>query len=448
MKQLTLAKFGGTSVADHQAIMRCSKIIQADNNIRIVCVSAQSGVTNKLVALSKADLSTSQRQVLLQEIKTTEYQILTELGKPASLQSELDALLADLEHLVSGLDSQPSMQIKDELQAFGERMSSLLVAAIFQSQGIDAVNFDIRTVLKTDDHYGRAEPQIDQIKTLAETQLLPLIQNKVVVTQGFIGSDQNGLTTTLGRGGSDYSAALIAEACAADVLQIWTDVSGIYTTDPRLTQDAKPIAELSFDEAAEMATFGAKILHPATLIPAIRQGTAVFVGNSRAPQEGGTWIRKKVTNKPAYRAIALRREQVLVTLKSPGMLHASGFLARVFAILAEHKISVDLITTSEISVALTIDNPANSTQQGIAPVVLQKLAEFCEVSVEEGLSLIAVIGNHLKDDSNAGGNVFAELKNCKVRMICQGASQHNVCLLTAGDQAEALVAHLHSALIE
>lgn len=447
MKQLTIAKFGGTSVADYSAILRCVNIIKNSPNIRLVCVSAQSGVTNKLVALADPCLSVTQRKTLVQEITDTEYQILSQLGDCSDTKNELDVLLGELADLALSIDENSGMQQKDQLQSFGERMSSLLTAKMLTLNGVAAVNFDVRDVLKTDDNYGKAEPQIAQIKTLAELKLTPLLQDKVVVTQGFIGSDEHGNTTTLGRGGSDYSAALLAEAVSAECLQIWTDVSGIYTTDPRLTQAAKPIPELSFDEAAEMATFGAKILHPATLIPAIRHGIAVFVGNSKAPDEGGTWIRQQVADKPAYRAIALRRNQILVTLKSPGMLLASGFLAKVFAILAAHRISVDLITTSEISVALTIDNPANSTQRGIPDDVLQQLAMFCDVSLEEGLSLVAVIGNHLRDDSCAGGHVFSELKNYNVRMICQGASQHNVCLLTDASAAEQMVEHLHGALI-
>ena len=186
------------------------------------------------------------------------------------------------------------------------------------------------------------------------------------MTQGFIGSDEAGQTTTLGRGGSDYSAALLAEALKASAVEIWTDVAGIYTTDPRLAPNAHPIAEISFNEAAEMATFGAKVLHPATILPAVRQQIQVFVGSSKEPEKGGTWIRHQVEDAPVFRAVALRRDQTLLNLHSLQMLHAQGFLAETFATLARHKISVDLITTSEVNVSLTLDKTgSDSSGQGL-----------------------------------------------------------------------------------
>ncbi|MER2492606.1 lysine-sensitive aspartokinase 3 [Catenovulum sediminis] len=448
MKNLIVAKFGGTSVADFDAMSRCAEIIINEPKIRVVCVSAQSGVTNKLVRLTQADVTFAERDNILAEIRAIEYAIVERLGNPEWVRLALENLLAELKDVAHSDSLVGSMRLKDQIQSFGEQMSSLLFAEVLRQQKIHAVNFDIRQVLKTDANYGKAEPNIELTKLQAEKLIAPELEGTVFVTQGFIGSDEQGHTTTLGRGGSDYSAALIAEALEADTLQIWTDVTGIYTTDPRLTKAARPIAELSFDEAAEMATFGAKILHPATLIPAMRRSIGVFVGSSRAPKEGGTWIYKKVDNKPPYRAIALRKDQVLVTVKSPNMLLASGFLAKVFGILAAYKISVDLVTTSEISVALTIDNPANSTHSGLNKAVLQELSEFSEVTVEENLSLVAVIGNHLQAKSGVGGRLFSALENFNLRMICQGASAHNFCFLTQSEDAPKVVEHLHEQLFD
>ena len=268
----------------------------------------------------------------------------------------------------------------------------------------------------------------------------------MIVTQGFIGEDGLGNTTTLGRGGSDYSAAILADALDGNDLSIWTDVIGIFTTDPRITAQARPIPEISFDEAAEMATFGAKILHPATLIPAMRQNIPVFVGSSKEPELGGTRIQQTVDSNPTYRSISLRREQTLVTVKSPAMLHASGFLAKVFGILAEHELSVDLITTSEISIALTFDNPTGSTQTLITGAVVKELEKFCEVTVERGLSLVAVIGNDMHLTKGIGRTIFDNLTEYNVRLICHGASENNLCFLVAQNEANKVVQKLDNCL--
>ncbi|NTS76142.1 lysine-sensitive aspartokinase 3 [Catenovulum sp. SM1970] len=449
MNNLTVAKFGGTSVANFESMSLCANIVIGDENIRVVAVSAQSGVTNKLVRLSQAGVEQVERDQLLNEIRDIEYSILTDLGSPESIKVALDNLLNELKETANKPELAQSMPLKDHIVSFGEQMSSLLFAEVLRQRQCHAINFDIRQVLKTDSHFGKAEPQVELIRTQAQNLITPDLEKSVVVTQGFIGSDNQGNTTTLGRGGSDYSAALIAEAVDAQVLQIWTDVTGIYTTDPRLTDAARPIAEISFDEAAEAATFGAKILHPATLIPAIRAGTKVFVGSSKAPEAGGTWIVNKSESRPSYRAIALRKDQVLVTVKSPKMLHATGFLAKVFGILADHKISIDLITTSEISVALTLDNPPNATKFGGLPQeAIDELQAFCEVTIEDNLSLVAVIGNHLESGSAVGGKLFNALEKFNLRMICQGASPHNLCFLTPTDKANDVVAQLHSELFD
>jgi len=241
-------------------------------------------------------------------------------------------------------------------------LSSYLFTQVLRGQGLDAVRFDVRKVLKTDSQFAKATPNIAATAAAAQKYLVPLLAEQVVVTQGFIGSDEHNQTTTLGRGGSDYSAALLAEAINAKSVHIWTDVVGIFSTDPRLCVKATPIARLSFDEAAEMATFGAKVLHPATILPASRSHISVFVGSSREPQLGGTWIEKEKSEQPGIRAVTQRKNQILLTVKSPEMLLASGFLARVFTILSEFNISVDLVTTSEISVAITLDNAPNASR--------------------------------------------------------------------------------------
>lgn len=447
---LVVAKFGGTSVADYGAMNRCADIVLANPNCRLVVVSASSGVTNLLVELTQESINDDGRLQRLKQIAQIQYAILDKLGRPSDVAAALDKLLSRMALLSESLASQRSKATMDELLSLGEQCSSALFAAVLREKGANANAFDVRQVLRTDSHFGRAEPQVEQIATLARDFLQPLLSEQVIVTQGFIGADAAGNTTTLGRGGSDYSAALLAEALRASAVEIWTDVAGIYTTDPRLAPNAHPIAEISFNEAAEMATFGAKVLHPATILPAVRQQIQVFVGSSKEPEKGGTWIRHQVEDAPVFRAVALRRDQTLLNLHSLQMLHAQGFLAETFATLARHKISVDLITTSEVNVSLTLDKTgSDSSGQGLlTEALLQELSQHCRVGVEDGLALVAIIGNRIATTAGICRRVFEVLAPHNVRMICQGASPHNLCVLVAEAEAAQVVKALHEDLFE
>jgi aspartate kinase len=446
MSNFTVAKFGGTSVADYSAMLRCANIIKNDPANKVVVVSASAGVTNHLVRLGQANVSVDEQVSIIAAIQTIHHNITQYLPNEALLNSEISALLEQLATVSSVQAVQYSSRNADEILSFGERLSSLLFTEVLKIINVDSQCFDVRQVMKTNSLYGKAVVDIEQLRANVAEQLIAITQNNVVVTQGFIGQDGLGHTTTLGRGGSDYSAALLAEALDADNLAIWTDVVGIFTTDPRITDQARAIDEISFGEAAEMATFGAKILHPATLIPAMRHNIPVFVGSSKEPEKGGTRIQQSVESNPTYRSIALRREQTLVTVKSPAMLHASGFLAKVFGILAKHELSVDLITTSEISVALTFDNPTGTTQSLINSSVVEELEQLCEVTVEHGLSLVAVIGNNLHATKGLGRSVFDKINDFNIRMICHGASANNLCFLVPENDANTVVEQLHDTL--
>ncbi|MGB2742051.1 MAG: lysine-sensitive aspartokinase 3 [Cognaticolwellia sp.] len=443
---ITVAKFGGTSVANYQAMLRCAEIIKNNSANRLVVVSASAGVTNHLVRLSQANVSTSEREEIIADIAAIQYSITENFVEQQNINDEISTLLNALRVAADLQAQQHTTKNSDEILAFGEQFSSRIFAQVLQITGVNGHYFDVRQIMKTDDLYGKAQVDLAQLSTKAKALLLPLLTNQVIVTQGFIGSDLQNNTTTLGRGGSDYSAALLAEAIQASNLSIWTDVVGIFTTDPRITDQARSINEISFGEAAEMATFGAKILHPATLIPAMRQDIPVFVGSSKEPDAGGTRIQRQVDSNPTYRSIALRREQTLVTVKSPEMLHASGFLAKVFTVLAKHQLSVDLITTSEISVALTFDNPHGSTQALLTKAVVEELEQLCEVSVEHGLSLIAVIGNKIHGTKGVGSSIFDKVNDFNIRMICHGASNHNLCFLVPEADANQVVERLHDTL--
>ncbi|HCM1203900.1 TPA: lysine-sensitive aspartokinase 3 [Vibrio parahaemolyticus] len=449
MSAFNVAKFGGTSVANFEAMSRCATIIENNPNTRLVVSSACSGVTNILVELANGVQDQEHRAELLKNLAEIHDSILAQLEDATEASSEVYGILDTVTSLAEAASIQANTKLTDHLVACGELMSTHILAQLMRELGINAVRFDIREVLRTDDNFGRAEPNVEAIAQLAQEKLIPLCLDSVVITQGFIGSDEEGNTTTLGRGGSDYSAALIAEGVKASGLEIWTDVPGIYTTDPRIAPKASPIPEISFSEASEMANFGAKILHPSTLAPALRHDIPVFVGSSKEPEKGGTWIRHQVESSPLFRALALRCNQTMVTLRSANMFHAYGFLAKVFEILAKHKISVDLITTSEISVSLTLDQTDTS---GGAPQLPQaareELEELCKVEVEHDLCLVALIGNKMSERKGYAKQVFGTLEDLNLRMICYGASPHNLCFLVNESVAKQAIQKLHTELFE
>ncbi|MBD8161892.1 lysine-sensitive aspartokinase 3 [Erwinia persicina] len=448
-QNLIVAKFGGTSVADYTAMNRSADVVLSNPDVRLVVLSASAGVTNLLVELAAGQLQ-EQRAFLLDEIRRIQYAIIDALDQPAVIRDEIDRMLENITMLSEAAALATSTALTDELVSHGELMSTLLFVEILRQRDVAAEWFDVRKVMRTNDRFGRAEPDVSMLSGLAASQLQPRIAEALVITQGFIGSEEQGRTTTLGRGGSDYTAALLGEALHAQRIDIWTDVPGIYTTDPRVVPAAKRIDVITFEEAAEMATFGAKVLHPATLLPAVRRDIPVFVGSSKDPAAGGTIVSNKTENPPLFRALALRRKQTLLTLHSLSMLHTHGFLAELFSILARHQISVDLITTSEVSVALTLDT-TGSTSTGaslLTQALLTELSSLCRVEVEENLALIAIIGNKLSQACGVGKEVFGVLDPFNLRMICYGASSYNLCFLVPGNDAEKVVQTLHHNLFE
>lgn len=437
-----VSKFGGTSMADFEAMQRCAAIVAANPDRKIIVVSATSGTTNDLVALS-ALVNKEDTSPLFQQIKERHYAIINKLDKEDKARQFFDDQLKSLQAHLEITDR--DKQWLDTLLSFGELFSSPIFTEVVKQAGVDAHLLDARTVIKTDSQFGTALPDISATGLAAQR----LDKNVVHVTQGFIGSNPVGITTTLGRGGSDYSAALFAEAINADLLEIWTDVAGVYTTDPRLVKNARPIHELTFNEAAELSTFGGKVLHPATLKPALRKGIEVYVASSLKPEAQGTRIVHTSNNEPAIRAISLRKDQTLVTVHSLDMLHRHGFLAHLFKVLADHKISVDLVTTSEVSVSLTLDTNSYAAEKvDLNDDVLNELKSFSQVEVEKGLALVALIGNKLQATAGVSGSIFSELKGFNIRLICHGASSNNVCFLVDKDSAEEVVQVIHQKFIE
>ncbi|WP_186367401.1 lysine-sensitive aspartokinase 3 [Yersinia aldovae] len=446
---MVVAKFGGTSVADFDAMSHSADVVLSNPDVRLVILSASAGITNLLVALADG-CEPEKRELHLADIRRIQYDILTKLGNPVVIRDEIDCMLENMSMLSEAASLATSAALTDELVSHGELMSTLLFVELIRQRQVAVEWFDVRKIMRTNDRFGRAEPDTQLLSELAQTQLAPRIAQAIVVTQGFIGSESKGRTTTLGRGGSDYTAALLGEALNVSRIDIWTDVPGIYSTDPRVVPGAKRIDKIAFEEAAEMATFGAKVLHPATLLPAVRSDIPVFVGSSKDPAAGGTLVCNETENPPLFRALALRRKQTLLTLHSLNMLHARGFLAEVFNILARHNISVDLITTSEVSVALTLDTTGSTSTAGslLTTSLLTELSSLCRVEVEEDLALVAIIGNNLSQACGVGKEVFGVLDPFNIRMICYGASSHNLCFLVPGHDAEKVVQTLHHNLFE
>lgn len=450
MSHLSVAKFGGTSVANHAAMTACANIVIADPNTRVVVLSASAGVTNLLVALANGR-DAAERAKLVGEVRQIQENILNELKDASQVRDKIEHILKNIASLAEAASLATSAALTDELISQGEMMSTLIFVQVLRELNTNATWVDVRTVVATNSNFGKAAPNDEQTQKNSDLILKPLIdRGELVITQGFIGREPSGKTTTLGRGGSDYSAALLAEVLNAKDVLIWTDVAGIYTTDPRIVPAAQRIDTMSFAEAAEMATFGAKVLHPATLLPAVRSNIPVFVGSSKAPQDGGTWVTRDPQPRPTFRAIALRRDQTLLTLSSLSMLHAQGFLANVFAILAKHKISVDTITTSEVSVALTLDKTgsASSGADLLSSDLLAELSEVSSVKVDTGLSLVALVGNDLHISAGVAKRIFDTLEPYNIRMISYGASTNNICMLVHSQQADEVVRALHKSLFE
>ncbi|MBP9680835.1 MAG: lysine-sensitive aspartokinase 3 [Bacteriovorax sp.] len=451
-EKVIVSKFGGTSMGDAECMKRSAEVALAQKS-NLVVVSATSGTTNDLIELAHTAEKSSweNAQLILTKIKVKHLKMARDLEMTPAKIDRLNQLFEEVESMSRGVHLLKDCSLKalDSLQSIGERLSSLLFTEAMniviraKNEKSEARWFDAREVLITDNQFGRARPITSEIKKLCDEHLSALKHSPIVfVTQGFIGKTKEGMTTTLGRGGSDYSAALLAEGLEADILEIWTDVAGIATTDPRLCSEARAIAEISFKEASELATFGAKILHPATLLPAIRAHIPVFVGSSFHPELGGTWVKKEVDETPLVRAMALRKKQILVTLSTPEMLYSHGFLYQIFKVFNDHKVSIDAITTSEISVSLTLDDSTLLNKELI--VDLEKIAD---VQVEENLALVSLIGNNINHTPGLAKKIFDSISDINVRMICLGASKHNFCFIITEEQGPEVINRLHKTFI-
>ena len=444
---MIVMKFGGTSVEDAAAIQRSAEIVRQRLLQRpAVIVSALAGVTDQLLAMAET-AGRGEREPALQSARSVRERHYTTAGEllgtarftgfHSQLEEEFDAL----EELLRGIAAvgECTARSADCLLAFGESISSKIVTAAFCARGINARCVDARQCLVTDGSHGKAQPLFDETDRNLRAQFTPLLEaGAVPVMGGFIGATSSGITTTIGRGGSDLSAAIVGAGLGAERIEIWTDVDGMMTTDPRLCPQARRIKVISFDEAAELAYFGAKVLHPATLLPAVRKNIPVQVLNSRNPANPGTQI---VANAPRcrniFKAIAVKRRITIVDLVATRMLMAHGFLRSVFEVFDRHRCPVDMVSTSEVSVSLTVD-----TNEAIAAIAadLQKLAD---VKYSGRKAIICLVGESLREKAGIAGQVFSCVGDVNVRMISQGASEINISFVIDEDDVPYTVSHLH-----
>jgi aspartate kinase len=436
---MIVMKFGGTSVESAEAIARVAGIVRSRLDRKpVVVVSAMGKTTNKLLAIA-ADATRGELKPALGNL--AELRAL-HLRESAGLDTDdiVDAHFQELEALVRGLAVTRELTplATDEISAYGERISSLIVAAHLRRCGINSAHVDSRSVIVTDRRHTQAAPLFEETNRRLQKTLRPMLEQSVVVMGGFIAAAADGVTTTLGRGGSDYTASIVGAGLGAEEIQIWTDVDGMLTADPTVLPSAHRVKVCSFTEAAELAYFGAKVLHPATVLPAIEKNIPVRILNSRRPDVEGTLI---VSDPPPcstpIRSIACKRNITLVNIVSTRMLMAHGFLRRIFEVFDRYETPVDMLATSEVSVSLTIDNTRS------LPAIGTELEAFADVTIEDNQAIVCLVGENIRRCDNVSARAFAALDGIRPRMVSQGASQLNLSMVVAAPDLQRAVESLH-----
>lgn len=449
---MIVVKFGGTSVTDAAAIRRAAAIVESRRErTPIVVVSALGGATNVLFEIAqqsaRGQLLVALRSVeALRERHLEEARALLGSGPEADdVMDEMAVMFDELASLAGALavlgDLTPRSQ--DAVAAMGEQLSSLLCAAAFRQAGLPAIHIDARQVLITDDTFTKAEPESDAIAEAALRIVAPLTRGgDIPVLGGFIGSSVNsGITTTLGRGGGDYSASLLGAALQADAIEIWTDVDGMLTADPRVVAGARLIERIGFGEASELASFGAKVLHPSTIAPAVRLGIPVYVLNSRNPASRGTMITFDAPRRPVT-AIAGKGDVTLVKVRSPRMLLTEGFLRALFEVFERHRTSVDVVATSEVSVSLTVDDASH------LDALIVDLHLLGDVAIERNRGIVAIVGSGLSDGGVSMSQALRALGEVPVHMLSLSATGINMTIVVDDEHVQPAMRRLHAAFFE
>lgn len=415
---IVVAKFGGTSMGSADSIKLVADIIFSNQKRKVIVVSALSGVTDKLLNLGRLAENN--------EMWQDEYNELIERHEEVRIGLNLDISLSDyyfeINQLVQGISmvSDFSAHSQDHLLSFGERLSSFILAEFLKTR-TEVVLADSLNFIKTDSEFTNATVDWQAtIKMVEKNIKTNLAENKIVICAGFVGSDEDGEYTTLSRGGSDYTAAILANILEGDGLEIWTDVDGIMTADPHLISEAKTIESISFNEAAELAYFGAKVLHPKTIQPAVEKNIPVFVLNTFDPKNKGTKICSQSNNN--IKSVAYKKNIKILNICSTRMLEASGFLNKIFSLFEEFGVVVDVVSTSEVSVSLTVDEfPPKK--------LIEKLSQFSTVEERLDRAIICLVGEGIKEQSGVVAKLFQSIGELPIEMISQGASQRNITLV-------------------
>jgi aspartate kinase len=443
---MIVTKFGGTSVGNAAALGRLVEIVRSRREDRpVVVVSALAGVTDALLALERlvhagdaAALGAALDRLVTRHQETMQ-------GVPGAGEA-LPAIAEDAAALRAELVAALGRRLRslelDAVAGRGALWSSRLVAAALVGAGVPATWVDVRTIVITDDRFTRATPDARVVAERARTCLRPLAEaGRIPVTQGFIGATPDGIPTTLGRGGSDFTAALLGAALDVSRVEIWTDVNGLMTADPRIVPSARTLAEASYEEAAELATFGAKVLHPATAQPLVRAGIPIVVLNSTQPERPGTTVEpsailERMGDSPV-RSISWKRGITVVNIRAPRMLGAFGFLRALFEVFERHEVVVDVLASSEVSVSLTIEERSH------LGAVMRDLAELGEVSVDSGRAVVAVVGIGLRHTPGLAARLFRAVQPANVEVISQGASAINMTFVVREEDGPGVVQRLH-----
>ncbi len=441
-------KFGGTSVQDAEAFARVASIVSGEKaNSPIVVTSAMSKVTDALLfafeTAKKGDADAAFESLQTHFERHTKVSLeLNGAAQQKAFQTELDFATSELKDLLTRVSrrSLPLQMLKDAIVSYGEQLSSRLLSLVCASKGLNARHADSRRLIVTDDEYGSAAPIFDETEKLICLELQPLInKGEIPVMGGFIAASRSGETTTLGRGGSDYSAAIVGAALKAREIQIWTDVTGVLTSDPRICPDARTLKTLSYEEAAELAYFGAKVLHPKTIQPAVDLQIPVRVCNSHEPAEHGTMILPQTQTTPRkVKSIAYKKGITVLHITSARMLGAYGFMSAIFQIFERHRTVIDVVTTSEVSVSLTLDNTDS------LEAVVRDLQRIGTVEIEPDQAVVCVVGSGLRGTSGVAAQIFAAISDVNVSLISHGASSVNMTFVVKEDVVNDVIKRLHN----
>jgi aspartate kinase len=452
---LVVMKFGGTSVEDPAAIGRTAAIVAGRVSMGkhpLVVVSAMAKVTDQLISAARAAsmgdrtgaLAISSR--LRSRHLDTACALVKNPAEAAALTRVVDEKFNALDEVLRGLAAilELTPRISDLIVSYGERISSRIVAAAFREQGINAAHVDAREIIITDSQFQKAIPQDSAIERRAHEKLLPLTaEGKVPVMGGFIASNEAGLTTTLGRGGSDFTGALVGGAVSAEAIEIWTDVDGIMTADPRICPDALRVKVISFEEAAELAYFGAKVLHPATILPAVKKNIPVLVLNSRNASCEGTRIISLAPHcQTPFKSISVKKKLSIIDVVASRMLMTHGYLRQIFEIFDKHQCPVDMVSTSEVSVSVTVDSNDK------LPAIVSDLEKLADVKLEGKKALVCMVGEDIRGQNGIAAQVFNAVRHVNVRMISQGASEINMSFMIEEDDADEALRSLHAAFFK